>query len=583
MDIIADQVFPIADAGSSQTLNCTNPILTLDGNLSSIGPDFQYNWTTLDGHFIGRTDSITTLIDSAGIYQLSVSNTSNGCVTDTMVTILKDFVLPNLSIPTDSTLTCEIPTIALVANSTTSNTNLSWQLPNGEIVESNQFDATISGKYSATVIAENGCQQTDSLNLAAEQVLPNIAIETPATSNCVVQNVTIIGDQSQQGDNFDFIWTTEEGVFIDENQANLINPTVEKGGRYFLEITNTTTGCIAKDSIEVPSSLVNPVVNFVNEPSIFSCDNPLVEIMAASDVPAATYQWRLATEVKSETAQLAATAPGIYSVIVVNPANSCSSLISIEIEADTIRPLAEAGPTQELNCTIGAVQLDGSASEEGAEFTYLWKDFENNDISTDNQIEVALPGIYSLIVLDQSNGCRSIDTVRVTVSRDNPIADAGSDTIYCSGVEADILNFDLGGTATSTGENFIYQWSDENAVSLGTSFQQEVNIAGTYFLEVTNTANNCVTKDSVTVFERPRPVVTLNRTGAINCVANEIQYLAESDIPSSIIQWFGDITIDNALLTVTDTLLGAEFIAFAEDTITGCRGCLLYTSPSPRD
>jgi len=572
IDIAADQIFPIADAGISQTLNCSNPVVIVDGNLSSTGMEFEYNWTTEDGHFIGETDGVTANVDSAGVYQLSVSNTENGCSTDTTVIILKDFDIPDLAIPRDSTLTCQIPSITLTASSLTPNTNFSWRLPDNTTIPLNQLAATNGGVYIATVIAANGCAFSDSLRLDVQQVLPNILLENPATITCVVEEVTIMGDQSEQGANFEFIWTTEEGVFTDETQASNINPLVKESGKYFLEITNTTTGCIAKDSIVVPSSVVNPIVNFVNEPSIFSCKNPVVEVSATSDVSDAIYQWKLATEIISDTAELAATAPGVYSVIVVNPANSCSSLMSLEIEADTIRPLADAGPTKELNCTIGAVELDAGGSVQGEEFSYLWKDFANNDLSSELKIEVSSPGVYNLIVVDQSNGCRSIDSVRVTVSRDNPIADAGKDTIYCSGVEADILAFSLGGNATSIGANFVYEWFDNTPISLGDSIKQEVNLAGQYFLEVTNTENNCVSKDSVSVFERPRPVVSFTSTGGINCAGNEIRYLAESDIPSSVIKWFGRAEIDSALLVVTDALLEEEFIAFAEDTITGCRG-----------
>jgi len=574
LTIAVDQVAPIANAGLTQTLNCSQRLVLLEASLSSQGTEFGYNWTTENGHFVtnSEVDLITATVDSAGTYQLTVSNSENGCSTDTTVDILADFVVPDLSIPNDSTLTCRVPNIALRATSLTSNTNFSWETPEGDVVPTNVINAMTGGQYKAIVTAANGCTNTDSLNLAAEQVLPNILIEAPETITCVEEFITIIGNQSEQGDNFEFIWTTEDGIFIDGNQPNLINPTVEKGGAYFLEITNTTTGCIAKDTVEVPSSVVNPIVSFANEPSVFSCDNRQVDILATSDVGDAVYRWRQVSNIKSETALLEADAPGTYSVIVTNPANSCSSLTSIEIEADTLKPLAEAGPTKELNCTIGAVTLDASASIQGQEFSYLWTTLGGDDISDSIQIDVNSPGLYNLIVVDQSNGCRSIDTVRVTVSRDDPIADAGLDTIYCSGVEADVLDFLLGGTNTSRGANFEYQWLDTTSMVLGDSIQQQVKIAGTYFLEVTNTDNNCVTIDSVTVFERARPEVSIRSLGAINCIQNEINYLAQSDIETTTIKWVGRTEIDSAVLIVTDELLNEEFIAFAEDTITGCRG-----------
>ena len=572
LTIAADQVAPFADAGATQTLNCSQRVILLDASASSQGALFRYTWTTEDGHFIDNSNLITAGVDSAGLYQLSVRNTFNGCSTDTTVRVLADFVVPDLTIPNDSTLTCRIPTILLTASSLTSNTNFSWQFPDGTTRPTNQLDAIVAGNYAATVTAANGCINVATLNLAAEQVLPNILIEAPETITCMQETVTIIGDESEQGANFEFIWTTETGIFIDDNQTTIINPTVEKGGFYFLEITNTTTGCVAKDSIEVPSSIRNPMINFANEPSVFSCDTTQVDILATSDVEDAIYQWKLALAVKSDSALLEADAPGTYSVIVTNPANSCSSLASIEIKADTLEPLAEAGLNKELNCTIGTVELDARESVQGPEFSYLWTTLGGEDISDSISIAVSLPGLYNLIVVDQSNGCRSIDTVRVMVSRDNPIADAGLDTIFCSGVEADIRDFLLGGNNTSIGANFTYQWYDSTETILGDSVMQRVKLEGTYFLEVTNMENNCVSIDSVTVFEKARPNVTIESLGAINCIQNEINYLAESDIKTSTIKWVGSTEIDSAILIVTDALLNEEFIAFAEDTITGCRG-----------
>ena len=240
--------------------------------------------------------------------------------------------------------------------------------------------------------------------------------------------------------------------------------------------------------------------------------------------------------------------------------------------------MAEAGLPQELNCIIGSVTLDASGSMQGPEFSYLWRTIGNAEISDLIQIEVSEPGLYDLIVVDTSNGCRSIDTVRVTVSRDNPIADAGKDTIYCSGVDADILDFTLGGNNTSQGANFVYQWYNELGEQLDTLIQQQVRESGDFILEVTNLVNNCVSIDSVTVFERPNPVVTISSTGAINCRDNEIHYLAEADIPTSTINWIGRITVDSALLIVTDALLDESFVAFAEDTLTGCLGKSLTVS-----
>ena len=343
--IAVDQVFPIANAGDTQTLNCAQRVVILDGGASSQGASFSYTWSTENGHFLGETNALTTNVDSAGIYQLSVTNEDNGCISDTMVNILEDFIIPELSIPNDSTLTCEIPSINLLATSETPNSNFLWRIPNTNLEASNQIEATIPGKYLMEVTAPNGCTNTDSLVLDAEQVLPEIRIQPPETITCEINEITIIGEESEQGANFEFVWTTTEGQFVNEDQVNAINPLVEAPGIYNLTITNRETGCVAQDSVTVPSSVDNPVVTIANEPSVFSCDNTSVMVLAESNVENAIYEWKLAAETIIESPQLEATAPGIYSVIVLNPANSCSSRVSVEIQADTLKTVGRGGAT----------------------------------------------------------------------------------------------------------------------------------------------------------------------------------------------------------------------------------------------
>ena len=569
-DVKAEDEVPIAVAGMTETLNCTQPILTLDGSQSSQGEPFKYQWTSQNGNFITDDTTIMVDVDSAGIYMLSVLNVENGCESLATVTISKDFAIPELSIPNDSTLTCRNPKLILTASSETENTNFTWFFPDSSEVENPTIETEIAGAYIITVKAANGCIKEKTLKLATEQILPIIQIEEPELLTCINETVTIDGVSSDNGNPFELEWTTEEGLFIDENQSNIPNPEVKQGGLYYLKITNTETGCISLDSAKVPSSIDRPTIIIDNPPEIYTCVNSIVEVEATSDVDNAEYQWKLASEVLSNTPLLEATGPGIYTIIVMNPANSCTSLSSVQIFVDTIKPIADAGETKELNCTIGTVQLDGSASSEGDEFSYLWTNQTNETLAEAQTIEVTLPGLYNLIIINQNNGCRTLDTVSVTESRDNPIANAGKDTLYCSGAEA--LDFLLGGMNTSQGENFEYVWTTNQGEMLGIELTQRVNLSGIYSLQVTNTDNDCVTMDSITVFKKPRPVISLTINGGINCLENEIIYLAESDINTTKLKWVGEFEVDSNTLVVTDALLAEQFVAIGEDTITGCLG-----------
>ena len=120
----------------------------------------------------------------------------------------------------------------------------------------------------AIATAVNGCTNRDSLVLTVEQILPKIEIGTPNILTCTNEEVTIFADNSDQADNFTINWTTNNGVFINDNQNSEINPTVNDGGIYILTITNTLTGCVETDSMEVIDNRINPSIDLVNEPEI---------------------------------------------------------------------------------------------------------------------------------------------------------------------------------------------------------------------------------------------------------------------------------------------------------------------------
>ncbi len=566
--ITSDADLPIAEAGPSDILACNNQLAMLDGTQSSLGPLFQYKWTGPGTILSDEGTTAGTQIE--GLFTLTVTNRNTGCSAQDSVRIFENFVKPAIIIPPDTVLTCENPNLLLTATAVTEDIEFLWVFPDGDTSHNAAINVLNTGSYFITVTGTNGCVNNGEVKVTADQVLPEISIAEAELLTCEKQSVTIFADNSDQGAEFEYFWTTMEGRFEQDSQAFKINPIVTEGGKYYLEIRNTLTGCISKDSVEVPSSVDNPEINIEGDPEIFTCVNRIVPLAATSNIEGVEFQWKLGLDVLSESATYEAVAPGVYSILVINPANNCSTLSSVEVKADTLAPFADAGPTKELNCSIGNVNLDGSLSDSGDEFSYIWNAPTNEVFPDLNQIEVTQPGLYNLIVVNQINGCRTIDTVRVTEARDNPIADAGRDTIYCNGEEE--LDFLLGGNLTSIGDNFLYSWTDKNQNILGTAIQQRVSIADTFFLSVINTDNQCQSIDSVIVTEKERPEVTLEETGGIDCITNEITYLANSDIPTSSFKWIGSFETLGNELKVTDALLNEDFVAFAEDTLTGCLG-----------
>jgi hypothetical protein len=90
------------------------------------------------------------------------------------------------------------------------------------------------------------------------------------------------------------------------------------------------------------------------------------------------------------------------------------------------------------------------------------------------------------ITYTDNQGCFSTQAITIN---SNPVANAGSDFIVCSGGNATLTGSATGGTAP-----YSYSWN--NGVQNGTAFQ--VNSSNTYILTVTD-ALNCLGSDAITV------------------------------------------------------------------------------------
>ncbi|MCB5984850.1 immunoglobulin domain-containing protein, partial [Flavobacterium psychrophilum] len=148
-----------------------------------------------------------------------------------------------------------------------------------------------------------------------------------------------------------------------------------------------------------------------------------------------------------------------------------------------------------ITCASPTVTLGGTGSTTGATISYKWTGpgVITNDTSLTPTVNTA--GTYTLRVSNSAGGgCFKDATVIVTVDKTAPIANAGTaQTLTCT-----IPTVTLGGTTTSTGTNFTYDWSN-GTTTVGTTPTITVSTAGTYTLTVTNTSNGCTSTNSVIV------------------------------------------------------------------------------------
>ncbi|MEO1712406.1 MAG: hypothetical protein AAFU60_03640, partial [Bacteroidota bacterium] len=87
---------PFANAGPDQEINCLESIATLDGSLSDAGPNISYSWSALVGHLVGGVDTNQPTVDTAGIYELVVTDALTGCTDTSFAFVNEVFDLPSI-------------------------------------------------------------------------------------------------------------------------------------------------------------------------------------------------------------------------------------------------------------------------------------------------------------------------------------------------------------------------------------------------------------------------------------------------------------------------------------------------------
>ncbi|KAA3630442.1 MAG: gliding motility-associated C-terminal domain-containing protein [Bacteroidetes bacterium] len=153
---------PVANAGEQMQLDCNETTLNLNGQGSSVGSQYVYEWTTDEpgtGIIVTGANSLSPLIGGPGNYYLQVTDNDNGC-TATDAT----FVTQVTTIPTDFDVISEDAGCFGESNGyiTIAAQNPGLQILysfNDEPFSSNaQFSGLNAGSYSLTAEDANGCQ-----------------------------------------------------------------------------------------------------------------------------------------------------------------------------------------------------------------------------------------------------------------------------------------------------------------------------------------------------------------------------------------------------------------------------------------
>jgi len=560
----------VANIPAVPQINCSNPNLTLTSTGSTaISGTTTYRWTNSGWATIGT--AATQNVSGIGTYHLIVSTTLSGntCRDTASVTVTSTAAFPNAN-ASGGVITCTSPNVTLQSSSTTPGVNYLWTGPG--ITPANQSQqnpmVSLSGTYSVSVInSGNGCSSTAIAVVTPNDTLPT-ATATGGTISCTQPNITLDG-----GSNIPNATYTWSGPGINAGNQNQENPTVLTPGAYSLTVVNPANGCSRTATATVIPNSSLPVAGAGADQNI-TCQQSSVTLNGtASGTGTLQYLWTGPGITPANQNQLmpVVTVGGTYTLNVLNTSNGCSANDAVQITELVSPPTANAGADRILNCVITSIILNGGASSQGANFTAQWS---GPGINAGNQNlyspQVTLSGTYTLTITNIVSQCSATDNVVVTLNNTAPTVSAGTDQILtCSSTNGINLN-GSGGPA-----GVIFLWTGPG-INAGNETQQNpnVNVQGTYTLQVTNPANQCTATDQVVISQDANaPVASAGADQVINCTVPSVTLGSSSTSAGAGIQylWTGPgITGVNQNQMMPVVTMGGTYNLTVNNTNNGC-------------
>ncbi|MCF8459258.1 MAG: tandem-95 repeat protein [Flavobacteriales bacterium] len=452
------------------------PVITANGSTTFCAGDSvnlevdawdSYLWSTGD-----TTQSIW--VDESGLYIVTVTN-EFGCAAASAgeVVTVNNNPMPAIQANGDSAI-CDGESITL--NTGIFNTYL-WST--GDTTQFITVDST--GTYFVTVTNGDGCSAMSSDFEVVENPLPQVSIDADGpTTICLGGEVTL----SAVG-NGPYLWS---------NGATTQSILVTIAGTYFVQATDTVTGCVGvSDDVAVEYfPFFNPDIT-TDGPTAF-CDGEEVVLTATEGT---SYLW----STQETTQSITVSVTGVYTVTVVDT-NGCSGTTGQTVTV-LPAPLTEIIPDSQFPYCQGDVI---TLTALGVPFI---NDFEWSTGETIQSIEVTQSGVYTVTVTNLL-GCSATaslpigflptPTAQISVSGGSSICEGDYVTLTASGLP-------FGNT---------YLWSNGQ-----TGQSITVSAAGTFTVTVTNFAGCSATSEPVSIDVVPGPTANAGQDAVI-CIGDTV-------------------------------------------------------------
>ena len=549
---------PIADAGQSMILNCNDNQVILNGNGSSSGSDFSYQWT--GGNIVSGATSLTPSVGSAGIYVLTVTNTQNSCESSSNVAVVEDTQVPTIIVASPALLDCVQTDVALNGTGSSQGTDIvyTWTTNDGNITGSTSTintTANAAGEYCLTIIdAGNACSSQECVTItAATAAMTSVSSQGMVTCNGDMDAFIAVESTGGSGD-YDYLWSTEAtSSTIQGLGAGIYTVTTTDGN----ECTN-----VLSITITEPAALTLSLSSTAETGS--SANDGTAMANGGGGTGVLSYSWS-----NNETTQeITDLAPGTYSVTVIDE-NNCTTEGEVSIGSFDCALTINEITTNSVACNgeaTGQATVDASS---GSTLSYAWSSGGNAATET-----ALTAGTYTVTVMDATN-CEAVQSITITEA-DALLVTSNASSVSCNGGNDGSASIVAnGGTSPYT-----YIWPNGgNGNNLS---------VGLYTVTVIDDAQ-CETTIDVTITEPSAIVITTSSTVVSSSSASDGTAIANvqggtgtytflwNDASSQTTAVATQLIVGDYCVTVTDAN-NCEEISCISVTVSGCASLAANTT-----